>query len=73
MINHRRDKGRVGKAHPYPLHTLKRVDRPTTLINDDQVQRVDERESGFNRSGRGDFGPRLKKEFFRFHREHCFF
>ncbi|MBW1944558.1 MAG: hypothetical protein JRJ51_17230, partial [Deltaproteobacteria bacterium] len=66
MINHRRDKGALGKADPYPVHTLKRVDRPTTLIHDDQVQRVDERDSGFMRAGRGLFGPRLKKEFYRF-------
>lgn len=26
MINHLRDKGRVGKADPYPVHTLKRID-----------------------------------------------
>ena len=34
---------------PFPVHTLKRVDRPTTLIMDDKVQRVDERESGFSK------------------------
>jgi reductive dehalogenase len=66
MINHRRDRGEFGHADPYPVHTLKRVDRPTTLILDDQVKRVDERESGFMRAGRGDFGPRLKKEYYRF-------
>ena len=54
MINHRRDRGKVGQAEPYPVHTLKRVDRPTTQIDDDQVPRVDEREAGFNRAGRGD-------------------
>ncbi|MBW1775860.1 MAG: reductive dehalogenase [Deltaproteobacteria bacterium] len=70
MINHRRDKGELGKADPYPVHTLKRVDRPTTLIHDDQVQRVDERDSGFMRAGRGVFGPRLKKEFYRFVSKH---
>ena len=37
---------------PFPVHTLKRVDRPTTLIHDDQVQRVDERDGGFQRAGR---------------------
>ena len=31
----------------FPVHKLKRVDHPTTKIFDDQVQRVDERESGF--------------------------
>jgi ferredoxin len=41
---------------PFPVHKLKRVDRPTTEIIDDKVQRVDERESGFNRARRGDFG-----------------
>ena len=47
---------------PFPVHKLKRVDRPTTEIMGDKVQRVDERESGFNRAGRGDFGPVQKKE-----------
>jgi hypothetical protein len=40
---------------PFPVESLKRVDRPTTLIEDHEVSRVDEREGGFNRSGRGDF------------------
>ena len=70
MINHRRDRGKIGQADPYPVHTLKRIDRPTTRILDDQVQRVDERESGFMRAGRGDFGPRLKKEYYRFVQKH---
>jgi len=70
MINHRRDKGKVGQAEPYPVHTLKRVDRPTTQINDDQVPRVDEREAGFNRAGRGDFGPHFQQEYFRFVQKH---
>jgi ferredoxin len=47
---------------PFPVHTLKRVDRPTTVILDDQVRRFDEREQGFNRASRGDFGARLQKE-----------
>ena len=70
MINHRRDRGKIGQADPYPVHTLKRVDRPTTSILDDQIQRMDERESGFMRAGRGDFGPRLKKEYYRFVQKH---
>jgi len=40
----------------FPVHKLKRVQRPTTLILDDKVQRVDERESGFNKAVRGDYG-----------------
>ena len=51
---------------PYPVEVLKRVDRPTTKIIDEQVRRVDERESGFNRARRGDFGSNLQREVARF-------
>ncbi len=54
------------RVDPYPVEVLKRVDRPTTLIHGNEVQRVDERESGFMRCRRGDFGPHLKKEVDRF-------
>ena len=37
---------------PFPVGDLKRVDRPTTLIKDDEVFRVDERDGGFQRAGR---------------------
>jgi reductive dehalogenase len=50
----------------FPMHKIKRVDRPTTIVLDDQVRRVDERESGFNRAARGDYGERLAKERFHF-------
>jgi reductive dehalogenase len=52
------------------MHTIKRTDRPTTLIEDDKVKRVDERESGFNRAVRGDFGPYLKEQRPRFVMKH---
>jgi len=39
------------RLDPYPVDILKRVDRPTTLIKDDEVKRVDERESSFNPAG----------------------
>ena len=55
---------------PFPVGVLKRVDRPTTEINEDKIQRVDERESGFNRAFRGDFGPSLKRERPRFVMKH---
>jgi len=55
---------------PFPVESLKRVDRPTTLIEDHEVSRVDEREGGFNRAGRGDFGPFLQKEYRRFLKKH---
>lgn len=55
---------------PFPMHKLKRLDRPTTLIQEDLIQRFDERETGFNRAGRGDYGDFLKKERFRFVPKH---
>jgi len=55
---------------PFPVHTLKRVDRPTTTILDDKVRRVDERESGFNKAARGDYGEVLKAERTRFVQKH---
>ncbi len=50
---------------PFPMHRLKRVDEPTTKILSN-VERVDERESGFNRASRGDFGPKAQQERARF-------
>jgi len=55
---------------PFPVWTLKRVDRPTTRINDDEVQRRDERDGGFPRAGRGEFGPFIQKEYPRFVMKH---
>jgi ferredoxin len=49
----------------YPTHRLRHVDRPTTKITD-QVARCDEREHGFFRALRGDFGPGPQREFLRF-------
>ena len=57
---------RVKKLDPYPMEILKRVDRPTTRVKDDVIKRVDERESGFNRALRGDWGAQLSKERHRF-------
>jgi reductive dehalogenase len=51
---------------PFPMHKIKRVEWPTTKILEDQVQRFDEREHGFHRAGRGDYGESIKKEFMRF-------
>jgi len=48
---------------PFPVKALKRVDRPTTLIKDDEVTRVDQRDGGFHRAARGEYGPFLEKEF----------
>jgi hypothetical protein len=54
----------------FPMHKIKRVDRPTTLIKDDEVQRVREREAGFCRAAAGDYGPVLQREFRRFVPKH---
>jgi len=40
----------------FPMEGLKKVNLPTTRITD-SVLRFDEREHGFNRAARGDFGP----------------
>jgi reductive dehalogenase len=65
-----RDKSDLKHPDPYPMHVLKRVDRPTTIVHDDQIQRVDERQGGFCRAGHGDFGPRIKEEYKRFVHKH---
>jgi reductive dehalogenase len=58
------------KVDPYPVNILKRVENPTTLIHANEIQRVDERESGFNRAFRGDFGENLKRERLRMIEKH---
>ena len=45
----------------YPMEKLKRVDQPTTKITDN-ISRFDEREHGFNRAERGDFGSVAARE-----------
>jgi len=57
--------GSRGQLGPYPMERLKRVDQPTTRITDN-IPRFDEREHGFARAMRGDFGPNPAKEFERF-------
>ena len=52
------------------MEILKRLDLPTTLTKADELQRVDERESGFNRALRGDFGAYLQKERYCFVAKH---
>ncbi len=48
---------RLKKLDPYPIEILKRIDRPTTQVGGAEIQRVDERENGFNRAPRNDWGP----------------
>jgi len=56
-----RDNCSVKRPDPFPVHVLDRVDRPTTKIVDDTVQRVDQRSGGFYRAGQGEYGDHLKK------------
>jgi reductive dehalogenase len=55
-------RGNLGR---YPIDRLERVDRPTTRITD-SVRRSDEREHGFARARRGDYGPAAQREVARF-------
>ena len=54
----------------FPVDKLKRVDRPTTMINEDNVRRVRERDAGFCKASAGDYGETLKYEFKRFVPKH---
>ncbi|MBI3452034.1 MAG: Fe-S protein [Rhodospirillales bacterium] len=50
----------------YPMEQVKRIDRPTTLILDDEVPRVPKRAAFFQRALHGDLGDKAKKERTRF-------
>lgn len=54
----------------FPVHKLRRISRPTTEINEEQILRVREREAGFCKAAAGDYGPKLRKEFRRFVPKH---
>ncbi len=54
----------------FPMDKIKRVDRPTTMIDAIKVKRVREREGGFMKAASGDFGPILQREFRRFVPKH---
>ncbi len=50
----------------YPMETVKRIGRPTTLILDEEVPRVPKRAAFFQRALHGDLGDKAKKERTRF-------
>ncbi len=54
----------------YPMETIKRVDRPTTLILRDEIKRVPKRAEFFNRALAGDLGERPQRERSRFAVKH---
>ena len=58
--------GRATHLSSYPMETVKRVDRPTTLIIDDEVPRVPKRAAFFQRALHGDLGEKTKRERSRF-------
>ena len=57
---------RASHLSRYPMETVKRVDRPTTLILDDEVPRVSKRAAFFQRALHGDLGEKAKRERTRF-------
>ncbi len=54
----------------YPMEQVKQVDRPTTLILDDEVPRVPKRAAFFERALQGDLGEKSQKERSRFSFKH---
>ncbi len=50
----------------FPMETVKRVERPTTLILDDEVPQVPKRAAFFQRALHGDLGDKAKTERTRF-------
>ena len=61
----RRDRRRTDLG-AYAMETVKRVERPTTLILDKEVPRVSKRAAFFDRALRGDLGEKARKERHRF-------
>lgn len=51
---------------PYPMEKIKRVDRPTTLVNEAKVKRVAKRAEFFQRALMGDLGEKAQRERNRF-------
>lgn len=46
----------------YPMERIKRVDEATTLIIEDEVERVPVRAGGFPRAAHGDLGPKFEQD-----------
>ena len=61
-----RQKKRATHLSRFPMETVKRVARPTTLILDDEVPRVPKRAAFFQRALHGDLGDKAKAERTRF-------
>jgi len=66
----RRRAARPSYASAYPMETVKRIERPTTLILDDEVPRVPKRAAFFERALKGDLGDKAQRERARFATKH---
>jgi len=61
-----RQKKRKTHLSRFPMETVKRVERPTTLILDDEVPQVSKRAAFFQRALHGDLGDKARAERTRF-------
>ncbi len=61
---------RASHLSRYPMEQVKRVDKPTTLILDDEIPRVPKRAEFFARARTGDLGKKAFKEVQRFAFKH---
>ena len=57
---------RASHLSRYPMEQVKRIERPTTLIIDDEVPQVPKRAAFFQRALHGDLGDKAKNERTRF-------
>ena len=67
-LNRRRS--RASHLSRYPMEEVQRVDKPTTLILEDEIPRVPKRAEFFMRARMGDLGPKAQKEVARFAFKH---
>jgi len=65
-----RQSSRATHLSKFAMETVERVDRPTTLVIDDEVPRVPKRASFFDRAVHGDLGPKAQRERSRFAFKH---
>jgi len=65
-----RRKRRPSHLGPYPVETLKRVDKPTTLILEDEVPRVPSRANFYMRTSLGDLSDKASSEAARWSQKH---
>ena len=61
---------RASHLGPYAMETVKRAERPTTLILDDEVPRVPKRAAFFERALQGDLGKKAQEARTRFSFKH---